>query len=118
MFSRLMRIIKGGDRRKERRVPIRVSATMNGFAGRITDLSLGGCGFYANEGDVLEIGETVAAQLMPPHEDPVEIPALVVGQDDEGMVYCIAFTRVDPAVFDRLQDLIVHQALGGHEQVG
>lgn len=112
MFSRLIRIIKGGDRRRERRVPVRLPGAMSEYKGRITDVSLGGCGFYADEGGVLQLGDRVTAHIHPPHEDAFDLPAEVVGQDEEGMVYCIAFKEVTPENFERLQDVIVHQALG------
>jgi c-di-GMP-binding flagellar brake protein YcgR len=112
MFSRLVRIIKGRDKRRERRVAVRMPAAMSEFRGRITDISLGGCGFYADEGGALVVGDHVTAHLMPNGEDPFEVPARIVGQDDEGMVYCVAFTEVSAENFDRLQDVIVHQALG------
>jgi len=114
MFSRLVRIIKGSDNRRERRVPVRMHATMGDYPGRITDLSLGGCGFYADEGGVLQVGKEVTAHLMPPGHTPIEVPARIVGQDDEGMVYCVAFTEVNSETFDGLQSIIVHQAFGDH----
>ena len=112
MFSRLMRIIKGGDKRRERRVQVRMPAALSEYRGRITDISLGGCGFYADEGGWLEVGDEVTVHLMPPGEEAIDIPAAIVGQDDEGMVYCVAFKKVSPEAFDRLQEIIVHQALG------
>lgn len=113
MFGRLIRIIKGGDRRRERRVQMRIPAAMSEFKGRVTDLSLGGCGFYADESG-LEVDDEVTAHFMPHDQEAFDIPSKVVGMDEEGMVYCIAFTQVNADAFDRLQDLIAHQALGDH----
>lgn len=115
MFSRLIRIIRGGDRRRERRVQIRLPAAMSEFKGRVTDISLGGCGFYADEGG-LELDDSVTAHIMPPGETPFDVPSKIVGMDNEGMVYCVAFTHVDAEAFDRLQALIVRQALGDHSE--
>lgn len=114
-FSRLVRIIKGGERRKERRVALRLPAEISAHKGRITDLSLGGCGFYVDEGGALEIGDAVVAHIAPTGEEPFDVPAKIVGQDEEGMVYCVAFTEVAPDNFERLQELIVRQALGAKE---
>ena len=114
MFSRLIRIAKGGDRRRERRVQIRQPAEIDDVPGRITDISLGGCGFYANERG-LEVGTDVIARLKPQGEPPLELPARIVGSDEEGMILCVAFREVDPDAFDRLQHMIVHQSLGSHE---
>ncbi len=113
MFSRLIRVAKGRDRRRERRVQIRQPAEIDDVPGRITDISLGGCGFYANERG-LEVGTDVTARLKPQGETPFEIPARIVGSDEEGMVLCVAFREVSPEAFDRLQNMIVHQSLGGH----
>lgn len=111
MFSRLMRIIKPGDRRKERRVKVRFPADVGGLTGRVTDVSLGGFGFYPDQEGLTE-GDEVMAVLMPDEFTTIEIPCRVVGVDDEGMVVCVAFIKVSPEHFDPLQDIIADQALG------
>jgi len=111
MFSRLMSIIKPGDRRKERRVKLRFAAELGGLKGRVTDLSLGGFGFYPdNEG--LEIGDELMVCLMPDELTRIELPCRIVGADDEGMVMCVAFLKVPPELFDPLQQIITDQAFG------
>ena len=111
MFSRLMRIIKPGDRRKERRVKVRLPADVGGFSGRVTDLSLGGFGFYPDQ-EGLEVGDEVMATLKPNPDTQIELPSRIVGTDEEGMVLCIAFMKVGPDQFDPLQDIITDAALG------
>lgn len=106
-----MSIIKPGDRRKERRVKVRLPADVGGIPGRVTDISLGGFGFYPdNEG--LDVGDEVMAVLRPDEFTEIEIPSRVVGTDDEGMILCVAFIKVADHHFDPLQDIITEQALG------
>lgn len=111
MFTRLIRVVKGDERRRERRVQVRLPAEIDGVPGRLTDISLGGCGFYADSPGLAPGGE-VTARLMPPNQTPFELPARVVGIDGEGMIYCIAFQEVTPEAFERIQKLIVRQTLG------
>lgn len=111
MFSRLMSIIKPGDRRKERRAKARFPTEVGGIKGRVTDVSLGGFGFYPDE-TVLEVDDEVMAILMPDEFTSLEIPCRVVGADEEGMVLCIAFLKVAEEQFDDLQAIITEQTLG------
>ncbi|NMM46429.1 PilZ domain-containing protein [Rhodospirillaceae bacterium KN72] len=111
MFSRLISIIKPGDRRKERRVKVRLPAEVGGIKGRLTDLSLGGFGFYPDQ-EGLDVGDEVMASLMPDEFTTLDIPSRVVGTDEEGMVLCIAFMKVDADQFDPLQDIITTQTVG------
>jgi hypothetical protein len=112
VFSRLFSIIKpGGDRRKERRVKVRLTAAVGGLHGRITDIGLGGFGFYPDD-EGLDLGDELMASIHTPDGAILEIPCRIVGADDEGMVLCVAFLKVTPEQFDPLQDIITHQALG------
>ncbi|MDF1748657.1 MAG: PilZ domain-containing protein [Alphaproteobacteria bacterium] len=111
MFSRLMSIIKPGDRRKERRVKVRLSAELGGIKGRLTDLSLGGFGFYPDQ-EGLEVGDELMAILHPDEFTNLEIPCRVVGGDQEGMVLCVAFIKVSPELFEPLQSIITQQSVG------
>lgn len=111
MFNRLVKIVRPSDRRKQRRARMHLPATMGNLRGRVTDLSLGGCGFYASD-QGLNVGDHVMAVLLPPGQEPIEIPATVVGTDAEQMVFCIAFTAVGEEAFDRIESLILHQAAG------
>lgn len=111
MFSRLMQIIKPGDRRRERRVKVRLPAEVGGIPGRVTDLSLGGFGFYPDQ-EGLEFGDEVMSVLRPDEFTEISIPSRIVGTDNEGMILCVAFTKVTPDLFDPLQDIITDQALG------
>ena len=111
MFNRLVRIIKPGDRRKHRRVKTRMNATVGNLRGRITDLSLGGCGFYAQDHG-LEKGDRVLTVLMPDDEPPIEVPSRIVGVDKEGLVFCVSFSAVGDEQFDRIQALILEKAAG------
>jgi hypothetical protein len=115
MFSRLMSIIKPGDRRKERRVKVRLNAELGGIGGRLTDLSLGGFGFYPNA-EGLEIGDELMAVLSPDNMPEIEIPCRLVGGDQEGMVLCVAFIKVEPEHFEPLQSVITQQAVGHGEK--
>jgi hypothetical protein len=111
MFSRLISIIKPGDRRKERRAKARFKAELGGITGRVTDVSLGGLGFYPDE-TALEVGDEVMARLMPDEFTTIEIPSRVVGADEEGMVLCVAFLKVADDQFDDLQSIITEQTFG------
>lgn len=111
MFSRLMQIIKPGDRRKERRVKVRFPAEVGGLKGRVTDISLKGFGFYPDDTG-LDIGDELSAILMPDEFNTIEIPCRIVGADDEGMVLCLFFLKVSEEHFDQLQDIITEQAFG------
>lgn len=115
MFSRLMSIIKPGDRRKERRVKVRLNAELGGIGGRLTDLSLGGFGFYPNA-EGLEIGDELMAVLSPDNMPEIEIPCRIVGGDQEGMVLCVAFIKVEPEHFEPLQSIIMTQTVGQGEK--
>lgn len=107
-----MSIIKpGGDRRRERRVKVRLSAEVGGLRGRITDIGLGGFGFYPDD-EGLDVGDELMCAIETPDGETLEIPCRVVGTDDEGMVLCIAFLKVTPEQFDPLQDIITHQTIG------
>lgn len=110
MFSRLMRIIKLGDRRKERRVKTRFSAEVAGLKGRVTDVSLGGFGFYPDD-QGLDVGDEAMAVLMPDEFTTLEIPSRIVGTDEEGMILSVAFIKVSEEQFDPLQAIITEQAV-------
>lgn len=110
MFSRLMNIIKPGDRRRERRVKTRFPAEVGGISGRVTDLSLGGFGFYPDERG-LSKGMDVDAILHPDEFSELTIPCQIVGSDPEGMVVCVAYRDVEEEQFDPLQDIIVDQTV-------
>jgi len=111
MFSRLMQVVKLGDKRKERRVKTRFPAEVAGLKGRVTDVSLGGFGFYPDD-QGLDIGDEAIATLMPDEFTTLEIPSRIVGMDEEGMILSIAFMKVTEEQFEPLQDIITSQTLG------
>lgn len=110
-FSRLMKIIRPGERRRERRVKVRLSASVNGIRGRVTDVSLGGFGFYPDDEGLITGLEAEGVITMADGEE-LNVPCRVVGSDQEGMVLCIAFREVTPEQFDALESIITHQIVG------
>ena len=113
VFSRLMKIIRPGERRRERRVKVRLSAEVNGIRGRVTDVSLGGFGFYPDD-EGLTNGLEADGVIAMDDGTSFEVPCRVVGSDEEGMVLCVAFREVTPEQFDALEAIIMHQAVGDH----
>lgn len=111
MFSRLMKIIRPGERRKERRVKVRLSAEVDGIRGRVTDVSLGGFGFYPDD-EGLTTGREADGVITVDDGTSFNVPCRVVGSDEEGMVLCVAFREVTPEQFDALEAIIMHQSVG------
>ena len=111
MFSRLLKIIKSGDRRKDRRVKTRIPAILDGIKGRIIDIGLGGIGFYPDMPG-LKIGDEVMATLRPDPLTEVKIPCRIVGSDTGAMVLCVIFLHMSEENFLIIQDIITHQAIG------
>ena len=106
-----MRIIKPGERRRERRVRVRLSAEVNGIHGRVTDVSLGGFGFYPDE-EGLTNGLEADGVITVDDGTAFIVPCRVVGSDEEGMVLCVAFREISPDQFDALEAIITQQTIG------
>ncbi len=112
MFAKFARIIKNQERRKDRRAPAKLRASVGDAEGRIMDISLGGCGFYPQAG-LLKMGEEIAITLHLPEGDII-IPAKVAGHDKEKVVYGIAFLELTPMIFDILQKIIIGRSTPAH----
>jgi len=106
MLTRFSRMFKKSERRKDRRTPTTLKATLNNIEGSITDISLGGCGFFPNSKTQLEMGAEITMTLHLEDGD-IYIPAKVVGHDNEYLVYGIAFLNVTPAIFDAIEHIIM-----------
>lgn len=112
MYLRLVRIVNQSERRKDRRVQLRRSATVGSIPGRITDLSLSGCGFFT-DGGALTIGDRVNISLIDETSAVMtEIPAKVVASDKSGLIYGLSFCELPPGAYECLEKIMVAQTLG------
>ncbi len=104
MFAKFARHIIKRDKRKDRRIPTKINATMGNIQGRVTDISLGGCGFYPNSGSLM-LGQE-AAMVLHLGDDDIHIPAKVAGHDLQQVVYGVAFLELTPKIFSVLEQII------------
>lgn len=105
MLGNLIKIVGLGDKRRDRRVPVRLPAAFGDIRGRLTDLGLGGCGFYPDRAE-LAVGDRGIMYIRVTDESILPLDVEVVGSDEEGMIYSLAFNRLDGADFDMVEGAI------------
>lgn len=108
MFTKFTRILKKTERRKDRRIPTTLQASVGDIAGSITDISLGGCGFFPDTKSHLKLGAEIAITLHLKGED-ITIPAKIAGHDDDESIYGVAFLELTSATFDTIERIIMRK---------
>jgi hypothetical protein len=78
---------------------------VNGVQGRLFDLSLRGCGFYAGLA-APDMDKRAVIELVLRKGQKFRVKGKIVSRDDEGMVFGIVFTHVPDDAFDAIEDLL------------
>ncbi len=105
MFGNLIKIVGLGDKRKDRRVAVRLPAAFGDVRGRLTDIGLGGCGFYPDRAK-LEVGDCGTMHIRVTDETILPLQVEIVSMDEEGMIYSVAFTDLDDRSFQLIENVI------------
>lgn len=105
MFGNIIKVLRMGDKRRDRRVPVRLPATVGAAKGRVTDISLGGCGFYPDNAG-LKVGAESTISITLRDGRLVTIPVEIVSSDEENMVYSIGFGDMDHEAFEAIANIM------------
>ncbi len=87
------------DRRKDRRVEVRLPATADGAAAIVTSISFGGCAFIAEDAD-LEPNDVIFIVL----DGQIELEATILRRCNRNR-YAVAFASLTPAAFRAIENL-------------
>ena len=91
--------------RREARLRVRVPSVVNGVNGRLFDLSLRGCGFYAERANP-DMDKKADISFSLRRGKTYKVKGKIVSQDEEGAVFGIVFTEVPDDAFDAIDDLL------------
>lgn len=115
MLGNLIKFVGMGDKRRDRRVPVRLPAAFGDVRGRLTDIGLGGCGFYPDRA-ALAVGDRGTMYIRVTDESILPLDVEIVGADEEGMIYSVAFGRLEDADFDMVEGAITTRIVAERER--